>query len=549
MFARFGIHLFVLFLTLQTSATQAQSQNGNEVARRLGVIADNLADEASNASTLARNIESSSPANVPRLVQAEARDSSKRLSQNVINELWAGFQKEPAQLAPTELGIHQRVLTFSLDRASMRAEAYAAYLRRVQQELAPLSERAALEKLQTVYVPPDVLVVLEEQDSERGVQPPPSPNQKPIAPFVISPDGGFTVDYPSVGAIMHLNNDDVLQAGCTGTLIAPNLVLTAAHCTLRQINAVYFPHAGVFSLASEPIVHPDFVPDLSRLPDADLAILVLAKAVVGIKPVKINDALSVVGGVEGRIVGYGARRYYSDQSSPSAGMALSLDEVLAASGLKIRAKVKTSACAGGHTARAICWRFENKKGAKEYGTTCKGDSGGPLFVSVGGDTLLFGVTSGGDPDKPCAQNSQAFDVNVEKFATWIKTTIAAHAVLGQVMTDSLEPAVNGRARFMHVGEYDHFTANRLVWDGAVNVPDGLATMRIAVNTTLRGVKVGIEVSSEQNPSRNHVCQPIGLGNIAYCEIALPAKGRWTVRASSDTEKEFQAVITAFKHLP
>jgi hypothetical protein len=67
-------------------------------------------------------------------------------------------------------------------------------------------------------------------------------------------------------------------------------------------------------------------------------------------------------------------------------------------------------------------RFENRKiffGA-QVANTCKGDSGGPLFVETpdGKTMLLAGVTSGGD-----ANCTYGVDTRFDAFASWIKTRI------------------------------------------------------------------------------------------------------------------------------
>lgn len=528
----------------------AEAQQPNEVSRRLGILADRIQQEAIETSDFATSIASFKNAEFKRMVVAESKQAPKTLNQTVIKQVEWGFKTPPTDRKPAELEIQKRLLAGGLNTASENVKAYAEYLRRLQRDVAGLSDQDALDKLQSVYVPPDVLIILDDgdEDSQKIVD---RKRSSPITPFVITLGGGFTVDYPAVGAILTTSADDVLQVGCTGTLIAPNLVLTAAHCTviLADIKAVYFPHAGVFELARAPIVHDDFTPTLRLLPDADLAILVLAGPVTGIRPAKINDSRSVIDGIEGRIVGYGARKYYADQSSPAAGAVLGRADVLAASGLKIRARIRTSPCAGENTSRAICWLFKDtrKSGQEAFGTTCKGDSGGPLFVAIGSESILYGVTSGGDLQKPCASGSHAFDVNVEKFAPWIKKHIAELGTNpASALADNLDPTTNGDARFTLVGEYERFAGTRFEWEKSIDVQDNLEMLRVAVNSTMRGVRVGIEARDQGGSVQTLTCLPNSLGNVSFCEVRRPQQGKWTLVFRGDVDKEFQAVVTTFR---
>jgi hypothetical protein len=61
---------------------------------------------------------------------------------------------------------------------------------------------------------------------------------------------------------------------------------------------------------------------------------------------------------------------------------------------------------------------------KKHGA-CHGDSGGPAFVKVGQELLLFGVTSRGfeDPGDTCERF--AVYTNMVSYAAWIKSTITA----------------------------------------------------------------------------------------------------------------------------
>ena len=54
----------------------------------------------------------------------------------------------------------------------------------------------------------------------------------------------------------------------------------------------------------------------------------------------------------------------------------------------------------------------------KLGSTCHGDSGGPLFVQINKVNHLAGVTSAGG--KNCQPGSQTYDFDVFKFRKWIR---------------------------------------------------------------------------------------------------------------------------------
>jgi hypothetical protein len=106
--------------------------------------------------------------------------------------------------------------------------------------------------------------------------------------------------------------DPSASVACTGTLIAPRAVLTAAHCftgsaaTDWQATSDATPAMGIATMApgSELAVDPMF--DAAMPPEHDLAILFLGADVPGGgTPIPIARA-AVTGGTSGLAVGYGA---------------------------------------------------------------------------------------------------------------------------------------------------------------------------------------------------------------------------------------------------
>jgi len=187
------------------------------------------------------------------------------------------------------------------------------------------------------------------------------------------------------------------EASCTGTLIAPRVVATAAHCVVVQdedtdaITARFAPAdllvvAGPLdaSAASEAqtyaltsiIIHPGY-PNNSGSSDPsgagrydDVALLVLERAVTGLKPAIVpteaDVAANLTAGKFITISGYG-----TTSADGAGGGVLFIAETV----FDVRVDV------------------EIVLGARGKPDTCPGDSGGPAYVIRGSDALLVGITS------------------------------------------------------------------------------------------------------------------------------------------------------------
>jgi secreted trypsin-like serine protease len=210
-------------------------------------------------------------------------------------------------------------------------------------------------------------------------------------------NGVPTSDFPAVAGVAILNAGGTI-AGCSGTLVSPSVVLTAAHCVASgpvAIRAVFFP-GGVEAQynATAYAIHPEYSP--SQLAVADIALVLLESPVADVTPIPLA-ARSPRPGKKGTIVGYGR-----DETGTI--------------GLKQFGSVKLKKCprrfspaglSAGQLARSLCWR-PKKRGQD----TCHGDSGGPLLVKF----AVAGVTSGGFPDCP---GILSWDTNVVPFLSWI----------------------------------------------------------------------------------------------------------------------------------
>ncbi len=234
---------------------------------------------------------------------------------------------------------------------------------------------------------------------------------QPVDPKIVN---GLTDNlHPTVG-LFSANDGE-----CTATLIGCQTVITAAHCvcTLPNDNTlgaaacaaragllspagktVFFQHAGTFTL-SRIAVDPNFIPDTQ----SDIAILHLSTPVTNIAPTPLNRMASPSLGVAGEIVGFGVTTGNASDD-----------------GIKRRGNVVTAACQPPSN-QFVCWNFNDPLGAPGTNSdTCFGDSGGPLFMSLGGQTVLAGVTSGGTSAN-CTPLDNSNDDDVFADLAWIQS--------------------------------------------------------------------------------------------------------------------------------
>ena len=201
--------------------------------------------------------------------------------------------------------------------------------------------------------------------------------------------GGSTADEPHHDATVSIHYSSSSSIFCSGTLIAPDVVLTAAHCVSSGGSyRVYFGDNPVqdpsprFVTVSEVQRHPEYS---SAALTSDIALVRLAEAVNDIAPVPpLPESLGLtqadLGVLPVNFAGFGRTENGTfDQK-------LQVDGTVEALGCDV------SGCSGTPTALEIATQFSYTQPA---GGPCNGDSGGPAFVERGDDIYVAGITSYG----------------------------------------------------------------------------------------------------------------------------------------------------------
>lgn len=236
--------------------------------------------------------------------------------------------------------------------------------------------------------------------------------------------------WPDVAAV----NDSAGDQGCTGTLIAPNVVITAGHCMDINPGSVL---VGTASLARQ--VDGEVLTVSKRFEytnsqrTIDVGVLLLANTSrFAPRPIATGWArLDIKNGATAAIVGYGAVDRDSNQyvnELQEAMTTITDADCSTSSGCNTLAKPGGELGAGGMGI-----------------DTCPGDSGGPLYLVTSYGTFLAGVTSRGynDNSYPCSEGG--IYGRPDKIVGWIEEMTGAKLPRGPEPTFEPLAAVRGHA--------------------------------------------------------------------------------------------------------
>ena len=208
--------------------------------------------------------------------------------------------------------------------------------------------------------------------------------------------GELTTDFPDCVAV-----GSQTKWCCSGTLVSPNVVVTAAHCIGACSERVYFgtdvrfPEDGRIVAVKSAVKHPAY-----RTVN-DIAVLILAEPVQDVEPRAMITHPPTTTAV--RLAGFGNT---DNQGRKGYGRRRRVDVPLASSDPRYGADPALEFVAGAPMLDR---------------DSCSGDSGGPAYVAAGDTWLLAGATSRATNNslRPCGDGGIYSRVDVH--AEWIRS--------------------------------------------------------------------------------------------------------------------------------
>lgn len=324
-------------------------------------------------------------------------------------------------------------------------------------------------------------------------------------------NGIHTVRHSAVAAVLSGNDPSKASPRCTGTLVGCNQVLTAAHCISKDPSPdeymVFFPSLGFYAIKSV-----SWPKDEYKFPYADLALLTLEKAVEGISPIRVNTSASPIKGSVATIVGYGrtgGNRYDY--------------------GIKREGSVKFGQCKGTYAERKLlCWDYDAD--VAEYATesnTCNADSGGGVFMfdreGFRKVQRVVGVVSGGIKQTNCVKADHSYNTDVYLWREWLEQAVGqgglSNDTCGAGKIDAPENLRSALATLSAAKPEAKFT---------ISIPPNTASFRVAMNGEVDREKKNDFDLVLTDVSNTKVCSQSGPGQYAFCQVANPESGNWSI---------------------
>lgn len=296
---------------------------------------------------------------------------------------------------------------------------------------------------------------------------------------------------------------------CTGTLVAPTIVLTAGHCDRTDLvdvlvgtDALDHPERGEVIAVVARLAYPD------AATSEDVAALVLARAAVH-APRAIASGwarFDIANGAPVTVVGYGAIDAAGSAFVPALQQGMTT--------------ITDVACATSHGCNAGALPA-GELGAGGMGIdACPGDSGGPLYLPTGYGTFVAGVTSRGYDGQVAACGGGSIYARADAILGWLEATTgvamvhgpepAAPAIAatlgggGETVIDPRDPRDTGH-RFAIATPPAHGTA-KVRGDGTVRVcpaADGDDSVAVAItdaSDATRSLALAIPIHATGDPA-------------------------------------------------
>lgn len=229
-----------------------------------------------------------------------------------------------------------------------------------------------------------------------------------VSPRIINGDPAAEGIVPYMVAIMTSKTDLFYSSICTGALIAPTWVLTAAHCLEEDVfyaalvgirsAAEYTQFPNNFVRVVDFKVHDQYDNSVVGHPN-DLMLLRLENEVPNSKTMKILDNPSrPEERTVARVAGYGDTKPVGPDGAVNR-QVLQVDIPIASMSVCRDAYKKTRPPTTVDPVKHLCAGYvaESGEGSRKLCGSCQGDSGGALFqYDASGEPVVVGVVSAGE---------------------------------------------------------------------------------------------------------------------------------------------------------
>lgn len=213
--------------------------------------------------------------------------------------------------------------------------------------------------------------------------------------------------WPDTVAILGANGS------CTGTLIAPDVVLTAGHCadidpvTVIANTTDYSGSNGTRVGVARTEAHPDWETTL------DVAVVVLAQPITTVTPRRVGTSCTFQefrSSTMVRIVGFGSTS--TDGKAPNTQLKEAMTQVTD----------PTCASSGSGCNMTVSPGGEFVAGGTGSADSCFGDSGGPVYLDTARGSVVVGAVSRGVNNAATPCGAGGIYVRTDAIVDWIEDT-------------------------------------------------------------------------------------------------------------------------------
>lgn len=291
----------------------------------------------------------------------------------LVNESFGNGLGKITSTGYNEIGLNKKIKALRRNIVNLRKKIAEAKNDGLSTKVRRLRKRRATKRrLRAVFL---------RCQNQEDIYNPENPGETPSPTLACSIVGGTSaLSLPTSkiinGSVCSVGNSPVVElllnggsAGfCTGTVVAPRVVITAAHCTKNLSSVTVVTGSGNF-VASSIHYHSSYN---GSLEDHDIGVVKTSQDL----PTRVIDVLSTNDMVQNELTIIGGYGYSNGVSGTGGGT--------------LRGATALLNTFAGHSIGTIY------TGNDEHGDTCNGDSGGPLLVKRNNEWVLAGVTSNGN---------------------------------------------------------------------------------------------------------------------------------------------------------